>query len=164
MSFSPPFTHELPLVENNHFSEKWEQFLEQITGLSDTTAIKVNDKERGFYPLELEILNCQRFFTVGDPQNYREAFRKVISTGTLPNAAPSAGIPHGIVGIDNTWMFTHMYGYALDPATPLWIPMPNGGPAYEVQIDVGAANIVLTTTANLTAFTTSYVVLEYLKY
>jgi len=162
MTFSPNNTLEVPLQENVSFSSDYSQFIIQITKYYRDIARKVNDKERAFYPLELEILNSQKFFTTGDPQKYRTVFRKVINTGVLPNAGIK-NIAHNIITPTSSWLFVNIYGFARNPTTPRWIPMPNGGPTYQVQLDVTATNVNITTTANLTAFTDSYVVLEYLK-
>ncbi len=75
----------------------------------------------------------------------------------------TTNIAHNITGINNNWSFTRIYGVAFSPVATRWIPLPNGGPAFEVQLDVDATNINITTTANLTAFTSSTVILEFFK-
>jgi len=160
-SFRPDFTLGNFIPENYTIPQNKEEFELFLKNVLEKQSRLINRKDTGQYET-VETQNNQTY-PGATPQAKRNIFRKIISTGTLPNAAPSAGIPHGIAGVANTWMFTRIYGFAMNPATPLWIPMPNAGPLYQVQIEIGAVNIVLTTAVNLNAFTTSYVVLEYYK-
>lgn len=164
MSFGPPNTYEPPLNENISFPEKWEEFLPFLTRINRDTAKKVNDKDRGYY-LDEEILNAQKFFNAANRQTFHDIFRKVVDCGALPNTATKV-VAHGITGIDNGWMFTRIYGTAREPAgaglRPFFIPLPNSG-AYQVEVMVDTTNINITTIANLSAFTQTYVVLEYWK-
>jgi len=164
MTFGPSNSMESALPENVSFATDWNQFLIQWTELYRKMATKINDKERGFYPQEYEIPNCQRFFDTLDSQKYREGFRKVIDTGALLNAAPTA-VVHSLnegAAVPNTWTFTRITGFAIDPATPLWIPLANGG-IHDCSLQVTATQVIITPTVNLAAFTNSYIILEYLK-
>ena len=161
MSFRPVSTLETALPENVAFSHDWELFLEQITEYYNDTNRKVNYKDRGYY-LDTEILNDQRWFNVADVRNFHQIYRKVVSTGTLPNAATTT-TAHGIANITNAWMFTRIYGTAINPAVPRWIPIPNDGATYPCGVWVDNTNVYIQSAVNLAAFTTSYVVLEYWK-
>lgn len=85
-----------------------------------------------------------------------------INFGTLPNTGTKS-VAHNIpitVGVT----FTRIYATASDTAGSLYIPIPfvetTGN---EIQIDVDATNVNITTTSDRTNFTICYVVLEYIK-
>jgi len=124
----------------------------------------INRKDTAQYEA-IEVQNNQTFPGT-NPQTKNLIYRKIISTGALPNAGTSS-IAHGITGINNNWYFTRIYGTAVEPAgaglRPFYIPMPNAGPTYQVQLMVDTTNINITTVANLSAFTSSFVILEYYK-
>ena len=161
MTYEPSNAFEPPIDENVNFSKDFNKFLDQITRRYRDIARKLNEKERAYYPLNLEIVNDQKYFTAGNPQKFRTVFRKIIATGQLPNAAASP-VNHNLTPTVN-WLFTNISGFARDPATPIWIPMPNMGAAYPVQLHVTVTQVIITTTVNLNAFTDSWVVLEYVK-
>lgn len=164
-NYKPDFSLEPALNENLDFSPKPEEFLRQFTELYRQIARKVNAKDRGFY-WNQEIINDQRYYLTGDPQKFHTIFRKVVPFGALPNTALKQ-VAHGITGIGNGWMFTRIYGTAIEPAgagaRPFYIPLPNSGPNYQVELMVDNTNINITTIANLSAFTTTYIVLEFWK-
>lgn len=164
-NYSPDFSLEPALNENLDFSPKSEAFIKQFTELYRKIARKVNAKDGGFY-WNQEIINDQRYYLTGDPQKFHTIFRKVVPFGALPNAGLKQ-VAHGITGIGNGYMFTRIYGTAVEPAgvapRPFYIPLPNGGPNYPVEIMVDNTNINIRSTVNLSTFTTSYIVLEFWK-
>lgn len=160
MSFGPPFSLGNFAPENISIPDDPDELIITLKRILETHAKFINKKETAIYE-ETELQNNQTF-PGATPQAKRQIYRKIINTGTLPNAGASA-VAHGIAGVVNTWMFTRIYGFALDPTAVRWIPMPNSAPAYQVQLDVTAANVTITTVANLTNFTSSYVVLEFWK-
>ena len=127
--------------------------------LEDITKM-LNRKDTGVYDLIEQQVNQQYFGNT--QQTKRQVFRKAVSTGALPNAVIKT-VAHGISGINSTWQFTRIYGFAQNQAVPRWIPIPNGTATYPISLWVDATNISLETTVNLTAFINSYVILEYFK-
>lgn len=81
--------------------------------------------------------------------------RIVVDTGTLPNATTTT-TAHGITFTN----IIHIGGWGTDGS--LWIPIPyvHESTAY-VKVYVDATNINLKTGANLSTYTTSYVILDY---
>jgi len=161
MTFSPPNTLEPALPENVSFAPEWEQFHEQWTNLYRKVAYKVNGKERAIYPLGLEIVNDQRFFTVGDPQKYREAFRKVFNIGAVA-AGATVNTPHGIT---NMTSFTKIEGTAVT-VVPDYRPLPFSSPIalnQNIWLSVTAIDVVIVNGAGSPNITSAIVVLEYLK-
>lgn len=161
MTFQPPFTLEPQLDENISFSDKWEQFLEQITNEFRKAAKKINEKERGFYPQEYEILNDQRFFTAGDPQNYRSVFRKVFPFGAIA-AGAALVIPHNIAAFVE---FTRIYGTCITNVVD-YRPIPYTSVLaanQQIQLVVTAVNINILNGAAAAPITSGIVTLEFLK-
>lgn len=119
----------------------------------------LNDKDIGQYNT-VELLNGQLFFTDGNPGKYRHVFRKVVDFGALPNAG-TKNVAHGITWSANT-RFTRIYGTSTQPSSRS-IPLPyvdtTAGNVIELSVD--ATNVQIITAANYTAYTDTYIVLEY---
>lgn len=132
-------------------------------------ALVLNLKDSGYY-IEEEFVNGQLFFpksissTTGASQpEYRQVFRKVIDFGTLPNAG-STSVAHGI-NIDSNTTFTRIYGTANDTSGNSYLPLPYASTTLNqtISVDIDATYITITTGIDRTAYTTCYIVLEYLK-
>jgi len=125
----------------------------------------LNDKTIGQYSTT-QTVSGEKWFTVGNANAQRFAYRKVINFGALPNTAATA-VAHGITTTQNT-VFTHIYGTATDPGattTTSAIPIPFADPAAlanAIRIEVDATNVTITTAANYAAYTVCYIVLEYI--
>ena len=161
MTFSPPNSLEPALPENISFAEDWKAFLEQWTNLYRKVALKVNAKERALYPLGLEILNDQQFFTAGDSRTFRSVFRKVFSFGAIA-AGGVLVIPHQI---DVFTELTRIYGTAITnvvdyrPIPYVSVAAANQG----IQVEATAANVTITNGAAAAPITSGIIVLEFLK-
>jgi hypothetical protein len=161
MTFAPESSKQIPLPENISFSKDYSQFLEQITKLYRDIARSVNSKERAAYPLELEILNSQTFFTTGDPQKYRGVFRKVFEIGAVAQGA-TLNTAHGIT---NLTALTRLYGTIITDVVD-YRPLPRVSTAnvnQQVSLDLVGANIVLINGAAAPAITSGIIVVEYMK-
>ena len=132
-------------------------------------SLSLNARDAGYYDT-MEFLNSQVFFpnpalnsSTATTPSYRSVFRKVINFGALPNTAAKS-VAHGIVCSAAT-SFTRIYGAASDPVGFNYIPLPYASPtlANNISIDVDATNVTITTGSDRTAFTITYVVLEYLQ-
>ena len=151
-----PTTMMLP-DDNEEMKIRLYQYLNNI-------AMATNLKDTASYSLE-EFLCGQVFFP--DPTilpgaaNYlikRGAYRKVVDFGQLPNTATKS-VAHDIT-IFNTFSFTRIYATASNPVGLTFFPIPGNG----CNITVDATNVNITTTANMTAYTKCYCILEYLKF
>ena len=122
----------------------------------------VNDKDIAQY-VEQEILNGQKFFTPNESGKFRDAFRKVIDFGGLPNMA-STSIPHGIT-VDANTVFTRIYGVATDPVNFSYLPLPYASPVAgsNIELSLDSTSITITTGNDRSAYTTTYVILEFVK-
>lgn len=132
----------------------------------------MNIKDTGMYNTS-EFINSQIFFpnpalnsTTDQTPEFRQVYRKVINFGALP-AVGTVSQPHGITCTINT-SFTRIYGCATKPTVAFaYIPLPYVSASaiannLELNVDDTAVNIT-TGGFNYSAYTTTYVVLEYLQ-
>lgn len=130
--------------------------------------ISLNDKESGTYTTN-QFVNGQVFFpsqpsTSLLPQMNRFVTRVVIDFGALPNAGTKS-VAHGI-DFNSAVSFTRIYGVATDPINLIALPLPYASPvlASNIELNVDATNVNVITGSNRIAFTTTYIVLEFLTY
>jgi len=133
-----------------------------------TIATTVNLKESAYYD-KTEFACGQQFFpdstntstSQGSPR-YRQVYRYVVDFGALPNTA-TKNVAHGLA-VNAGWIFTRIYGAASDPAGN-YIPLPfaSSTAANNIELKVDGTNVVVITGANRTAFTKTFVILEYIK-
>jgi hypothetical protein len=122
----------------------------------------VNTKEGGLYNL-IETAAFIQYFTAGTPNTFRPVYRMTVNFGALPNATTKS-VAHGI-NFTNAFTATRIYGAATDPTDMLYIPIPYASSTANknIEIYVDATNVNIVTGINLTAYTTTYVVIEYTK-
>lgn len=153
-------------VESREFKELLVRMYQQI----NLIATVLNVKESGMYPLQEFVTSMQWFedpalnsSTAQQPE-LRQVIRKVIDFGTLPNAAGTKSVPHGLT-ITGATRFTHIYATASDPTTPSFIPIPYASSilADNIELSVDAMNVNITVGKNRSTYTTTYVVLEFIS-
>jgi len=132
-------------------------------------ATNVNYKDAGYYVLQ-PFINGQLYFP--NPGNnssasaypaYRQCSRLVINFGALPNAATKS-VPHYLT-INSEFSFTRIYGCATDPNTE-FIPLPYASTtavANNIELWVDTTNVNVRTAANYSAYTTTYIVIEWIQ-
>lgn len=93
---------------------------------------------------------------------YRPETRVVINFGALPNNTTKS-VTHGI-NCNTGVSFTRIYGTATDPVNFKYIPLPyaSATTANIIELKVDATNVTVITGSNRTAFTLTYIVLEFL--
>jgi hypothetical protein len=130
-------------------------------------AIALNLKDSGYY-FQQEFINGQLLFV--DPSqiapnlNGRQIFRTVVNFGSLPNTTTTS-VPHNI-DVTQTFSFTRIYGVASDPVNFSYIPLPYSSTvavANNIELYVDSNNVNITTGIDQSAYTISYVILEYVK-
>jgi hypothetical protein len=133
----------------------------------NNTATIVNLKETGYY-LTTEIVNSQLWFTSSggstSDTRFRNAFRTVVNFGALPNAGTKTvahNIPNLIAG---TVSWTKIYGTATNTSGE-GIPLPYASPTLNqnISLRVDTTNVYVTTAIDYSAYTVTYIVLEYLR-
>ena len=163
MSFSSDnsqIVNQLPISVD--FSVDPQQFLIQLNLLYKKIASSVNSRELGFYFTE-ETATFQEYFEPNNPQGRRNVYRKVIDFGALP-AAGSSTAAHSI-SFDSNYRLTRLYGASSDPTGLLYIPLPYASPtlANNIELSLDSTNVIVTVGTDRSAFTTTYVVIEYTK-
>jgi hypothetical protein len=132
-------------------------------------AISMNGKDAGIYDTS-EVVNGQLYFpnpaltslSTTTPTQ-RQVWRKVINFGALPNTGTTS-VAHGLTLTAST-TFTRIYGTASNIAGNLYLPLPFAGTALanNIELYVSATNVTIVTGSDRSAYTVTYVVLEYLK-
>jgi len=146
-------------------SDKFKEILVRLYQNLNLMQLNLNVKDSAYYD-QTEFVNGQSFWPSAavrsaqtDAVNRRQVFRKVINFGALPNTA-TKNVAHEI-DITSGYSFTRIYGCASDTTGLTFTPIPNANS--DIRLTVNATNIVITTSANYSAYDTTYVVLEYLK-
>ncbi len=152
-----------------------DSFRIRLTQNLNNLAIALNAKENGFY-FDNEVptgrLFIPRFTGEGSlisastNFSFRPVYRLVIDFGALPNNATKS-VAHGIT-TDENYSIVHLYGTATNPGASTLtsaIPIPSASSvgADNVQLEMDATNINITTGIDRTAYTRTFVVIEYIK-
>lgn len=145
-------------------SEQFKELFVRLYQNMNNIATMVNLKDTGYYQNKPFV--CGRSYfpdptateLTGNPEpNYRQVYRCTFNFGALPNTATS-NMLHGIT-FTSASSGTHLYGCATKPAPFEIIPLSD--PRITLRAD--ATRIYITTTADLSAYTKTYVVLEYIQ-
>jgi hypothetical protein len=94
----------------------------------------------------------------------RVTYRKVIDFGGLPSAIGSKSVAHGISTGAN-FTITKLQAFASDTTGFNYIPIPYSSIVANdvIELRMNATNITIAVASNKSAFTTCYVIVEYLK-
>ena len=149
-------------VNSSDFKELIVRLYQNIGNITQAT----NGKDTGIYDTS-EFVCGQLFFPnpnpiAGQPNDFRQVYRKVINTGTLPTAGvPLSTIAHNITLIKSV---TRIYGAATDPAGT-YIPLPYVAAAgNNIALWADNTNVYINALGtDRSSFTISYVILEYVK-
>lgn len=160
MSVNPLDSFSFQLEENIEFANDLNDLRWQLKDFVNANAIATNARDIGIYNLK-EIIIGQKYFS-SDPQKFKDIYRIVIDTGQLPNAALKQ-VAHNLSDVNGNWFFTRIYGTA-STTVPVFIPMPNAGSTYPVEIWIDTTNVNINTSVDLSSFTSSIIVLEYYKF
>ena len=151
-------------------SPEFKELLVRLYQNLNNMATMINLKDTGYYDTS-EFVTGQQFFpgtvdsTTTAEAKFRSVYRKVIDFGALPNAAAKT-VAHGITCNTST-QFTRIYGAANKLAAPLsYLPLPYASAvaANVIELSVDNTNVTITTGVNRTAFTSCYIVIEFLKF
>lgn len=129
-------------------------FIDDINNKNDTTTYE-------YYSYN-EVATKQRWI------DGRVIFRKVVFFGALPNVANKT-VAHNIssatISSSGSFRFIRLYGCSLNPSAN-YIPIPYGDNVAanrDVALYVDATNINIYTAYNWSAYTETYITLEYVK-
>ena len=158
-----PDVYLFPEEFNDSFRIKLRQYLNDI-------AIALNAKENAFY-FPKETPTGGLFiptFNTNRAQNatYRAVYRTEIDFGALPNTSTKT-VAHGITTTEN-WSLIKLFGGATDPGAStitsgLSIPFASPTLANNISLEIDATNVIITTGSNRTAYTRTFITIEYIK-
>ena len=127
----------------------------------------LNLKDSALY-FDQEFINGQVLFpnpnTINAPIEGRQIFRLVVNFGPLPNTG-TISIPHNLY-VSGSYSFTRIYGVTTNPTSLSFLPIPYSSAssvANNIELSVDSVNVNITTGSNQSAYTTTYVILEYVK-
>jgi len=133
----------------------------------NNVALALNLKDSAYY-FDQEFMNGQVLFPNPGVKNNnpagRQIFRTVIDFGALPNTGIKS-YPHNIE-ITNSTTFTRIYACASDPIGFSYLAIPYCSAtsiADNIEISVDSVYVNITTGIDQSAYTTTYVILEYVK-
>jgi len=94
---------------------------------------------------------------------YRPVYRLVVNFGALPNTAAKS-VAHNIP-INTGFTFTRIYGAASDTTDLEYIPLPyaSASGTNNVEVDITATDVVVTTASDMTNYNVTYITIEYMK-
>jgi len=158
----------------------FKELIIRLAQQANSHAMATNIREIGLYDTQ-EQLGVQAFFptpTVGGassgnitPTN-RAVYRKVINFGALPGSSATISVPHGItIALLSSFTVTRIYGASTkmtnNLATMSFIPLPYSDPnaaANSIALYLDGTNVNITTgTKNWSAWTQTYIVMEFMK-
>lgn len=161
---------EIQQIQSSNIDSNLKEILVRLYQNINNISNVLNSKDSGFYSTE-EFLTGKLFFpltgqteTNSSTPLYRPVFRKVINFGPLPNAT-TINIPHNI-SINSGFTLTGLQGFSTTANSDSMIPIPFTTPSAlneAISIEIDPINIVITTGIDYSAYTTTYIICEYIK-
>lgn len=150
-------------------SPEFKELLVRLYQNLNLMALSLNTRDAGYYNTA-EFINGQLFFpnpalnsSTQQDAVFRQVYRMVVNFGSLPNTGTKS-VAHGITVTPMT-TFTRIYAASSNTIGNSYIPIPYASPtlANNIEINVDATNVNITTGSDRTAYTITYVILEYLQ-
>lgn len=160
MTFAPANSQAPFLNTSIVFSEDESERLYELTKFATDTALYINQREIGAFPLT-EVLTGQQFFNPSNVKQPRQAFRSVFSFGAIATGA-SISVNHNLTGFTS---FTHIYGTVITDVVD-YRPIPYASNAIatdQVAIKVSSTQFIIAVGVGFPNVTSGILVLEYLK-
>jgi len=156
------FSSNIPGLQNQldisvEFPEDPKELVTALQDIYQGIASAVNTKEGGLF-VPIEKLTSAQYFIPGNPQKNRAVYRMVVDFGALPNNATKS-VAHNVTGWDSNFRLVRAYGASTDPIAFEGIPIPNVG----IFLKINSTNVIVTTTANFSAFTETTIVFEFTR-
>lgn len=145
-------------------SPEFRELLVRLYQNINNIALVLNTKTTSYY-LNQEFNTSNQFFNPADatqnPLNLKPSYRIAVNTGAF--GAGVTTVAHGLA-VNASWKWISILGAATDSVHLLGYPITFGGAAgNSIEVYVDATNININNQSGVT-FTSSVVVLEYLKY
>lgn len=157
-------------------SPEFKELLVRLYQNLNNMSLSLNIRDAGYY-VQTEFVNGQLYFadpTLNSltPQQpiFRQVYRTTINFGALPNAGTKQ-VPHNIdspstpIPAGSAITFTRIYGSSTDPIAQSYIPLPYASTVLANNIELFVDNefVNVTTAVNYSAYTFTYIVVEYIK-
>jgi hypothetical protein len=144
---------------------KWEEARNLIVEIFRKHANAINDREIGWYLLQQLLTGKSMYASASSTtaSQFRSIFRMTVNFGALPNNTTKS-VAHGIT-VDGNFTLVQIWGSATKPtATYAAIPIPyaSGTLNKNIEINIDATNINITTSIDYSGYTLSTVVIEYI--
>ena len=153
------------LYETDIKSPEFKELLVRLYQTVNNIANVTNIKDTGYY-LTTTFQTGQNFFNANnDFNNLRPIYRTVVKFGALPNNTTKS-VAHGITNLGTTWSLVKLYAVATNPNTTS-VPIPGFDPAditKPMNLWFDGTNVNIQTTSNMSAYTTCWVVCEFILY
>jgi len=169
-NFEPSSTLNAYVPSSIIIPDDWSLARNIMTDYILAEADAINVREIAQYDTR-NLITGQQWFVSGDANKFRYGFRRVVDIGGLNDysgGTTTQTVAHNITTNENM-VFTHIYGCATDPgASTVTAAMPipyvdADAVANSIEVWVDATNVNLRYGADYSAFTTAYVVLEWLQ-
>lgn len=152
-------------------SPEFKELMVRLYQNLNNMALSLNTRDAGYYDRQ-EFVCGQLFFpnpslssTTPQVPESRQVFRKVINFGALPTAAASPKqVAHGLT-VTSGFSFTRIYGCATNPSTS-FLPLPytsSSATSNNIELFVDGTNVSIAVGIDRNTYTTSYIVLEFIK-
>lgn len=156
------------LYEIDVTSDEFKELLVRLYQNINLISLNLNIKDTGYYVLQ-QFVNGQLYFpnpsldsTTPQSPTYRQVYRLVVNFGALPNAGVKS-VAHNIAVTPN-FSFTRIYATSTKNDQTSFIPIPFASPVLNenIKIEVTNTDVTITTAIDYSAYTITYVVLEWI--
>lgn len=141
-----PITFDFPSLNPEEMAERLPKIYTDISS-------RLNTREISYYPLN-EIQNGQSWFTEGNPQTFRGAFRQVFTFSSTGNIAHNISNITQVNGYGQFTDGTNFYGAIYGSNTSI---------AGQISFYVTSTNIVILSGVGAPSISSGIIVLDYLK-
>lgn len=150
-------------------SPEFKELLVRLYQNLNNMSLVLNLKDSAYY-VNTEFVNGQSYFpnpsynsSTATAPSMRQVYRLVINFGALP-ASTTKSVAHGLTPSAG-WTFTRIYGSSSDTTDLLYVPLPYASSTANknIELNVDATNVNIITGIDWSAYTKTYVILEYMK-
>lgn len=144
-------------------SPEFRELLIRLYQTVNSIALVLNTKDTGYYFLNPFQTGQQFFNTNNDLNNLRPIYRQVVIFGALPNSSTKS-VAHNIPNLGTTWSLVRLDCCSTQPNTTA-IHIPGFDPSditKPINIWLDPTNINIQTTSNMSAYTITWVIIEYI--
>jgi len=144
-------------------SKEFKELIIRLVMNANKQNLAINSKNTGIRDV-LETVTGQTFPPAVGRTTQRAGYSICFfDFGALPNAAPKS-LAHGLT-VNADFMITNYWGVSADLVTNTYLKLPYSSAvlANNIELNVTGANIVVTPGSDRTAFTKTYIFIEYLK-